>query len=142
MSLTKRCTYGLVIVIVIVAWTITTKDIEYNSDKTKAYFTLSNGSCIENITTEKPCHSWIVLHGSSMYSKGTLAFFYALFLIFLFLGIAIVADIFMGAIEVITRYLNYPLIKSLVKRLNELFEQMMELQKLSKSKYGIQQLLT
>lgn len=78
-------------------------DIEYNSDKTKAYFTLSNGTCIENVTTEKPCHSWIVLHGSSMYNKGVLAFFYALFLIFLFLGIAIVADIFMGAIEVITR---------------------------------------
>ena len=84
--------------------TLKGEDITYNDDKTKAYFTLANGSCIENITTETPCHSWIVLHGSSMYNKGVLAFFYALFLIFLFLGIAIVADIFMGAIEVITRY--------------------------------------
>ena len=67
-------------------------------------FTLANGTCIENITTDKPCHSWIMLHGSSLYNKGTLGFFYFLFLIYLFLGTAIVADIFMGSIEIITRY--------------------------------------
>ena len=67
-----------------------------------AVFTLANGTCTETITTENACHSWIVLYGSSMYNKGVLAFFYFLFLIYLFLGIAIVADIFMGAIEVIT----------------------------------------
>ena len=71
-------------------------------DGKTAVFTLANGSCTENITTESPCHSWIVLHGTSLYNKGVLGFFYFLFLIYLFLGIAIVADIFMGAIEVIT----------------------------------------
>lgn len=65
-------------------------------------FNLANGYCIETITTEKACHSWVVLHGTSLYNKGVLGFFYFLFLVYLFLGIAIVADIFMGAIEVIT----------------------------------------
>ena len=65
-------------------------------------FDLANGYCVETITTEKACHSWVVLHGTSLYNKGVLGFFYFLFLIYLFLGIAIVADIFMGAIEVIT----------------------------------------
>ena len=68
----------------------------------EAKFTLANGYCVETITTEEPCHSWIVLHGTSLYNKGVLGFFYFLFLMYLFLGIAIVADIFMGAIEVIT----------------------------------------
>lgn len=67
-----------------------------------ATFKLGNGYCVETITTKVPCHSWLVLHGTSLYSKGVLAFFYLLFLLYLFLGIAIVADIFMGAIEVIT----------------------------------------
>lgn len=74
--------------------------IEINGKE--ARFNLANGYCVETITTESPCHSWIVLHGSSLYNKGVLGFFYFLFLIYLFLGIAIVADIFMGAIEVIT----------------------------------------
>jgi len=65
-------------------------------------FDLANGYCVETITTEKACHSWVVLHGTSLYNKGVLGFFYFLFLVYLFLGIAIVADIFMGAIEVIT----------------------------------------
>ena len=65
-------------------------------------FDLANGYCVETITTEKACHSWVVLHGTSLYNKGVLGFFYFLFLIYLFLGIAIVADIFMGSIEVIT----------------------------------------
>ena len=74
-----------------------------NETNKTAVFTLANGVCTETYTTKVPCHSWIVLHGSSMYSKGTLGFFYFLFLMYLFLGIAIVADIFMGSIEVITR---------------------------------------
>lgn len=104
-SIRKKWTIGIILIVSIVVMTFKGQDITYNADKTQAYFTLANGTCIENITTEAPCHSWIVLHGSSMYNKGVLAFFYALFLIYLFLGIAIVADIFMGAIEVITRYI-------------------------------------
>jgi hypothetical protein len=84
---------------------------------------LANGSCTEKITTEQPCHSWVMLHGSSMYNKGVLAFFYALFLIYLFLGIAIVADIFMGAIEVITRYSTcYKLITDFTYDLNSIIK--------------------
>ena len=74
-----------------------------NSDDKTAIFTLANGTCTENYTTEVPCHSWILLHGTSLYNKGVLAFIYFIFLCFLFLGIAIVSDIFMGSIEVITR---------------------------------------
>ena len=85
---------------------------EISSDNKTATFYMANGTCTENITTTLPCHSWIVLRGTSLYSKGVLAFFYALFLIYLFLGIAIVADIFMGAIEIITRYI----IKKSVKK--------------------------
>ena len=103
MKKNKKWICGIVFVILTVIFSINSNDITYNTDKTQAYFTLANGSCIENITTEEPCHSWIVLHGTSMYSKGVLGFFYGLFLIYLFLGIAIVADIFMGAIEIITR---------------------------------------
>jgi hypothetical protein len=104
MNKKKKWTCAFIFIILTVSFTIKGNDIRYNADETKAYFTLANGTCIENITTEKPCHSWIMLHGTSMYNKGVLAFFYALFLIYLFLGIAIVADIFMGAIEIITRY--------------------------------------
>jgi hypothetical protein len=73
-----------------------------NEAGTTHTFDLANGYCVETITTEKACHSWVVLHGTSLYNKGVLGFFYFLFLVYLFLGIAIVADIFMGAIEVIT----------------------------------------
>ena len=66
-------------------------------------FEMANGTCTENITTDTACHSWVMLNGTSLYNKGVLGFFYGLFLIYLFLGTAIVADIFMGAIEVITR---------------------------------------
>ena len=80
----------------------TNPTIEENGSSKKATFLLANGYCVENITTKQACHSWLVLHGTSLYNKGVLAFFYLLFLLYLFLGIAIVADIFMGAIEVIT----------------------------------------
>ena len=76
--------------------------ISTNEAGTTHTFNLANGYCVETITTEKACHSWVVLHGTSLYNKGVLGFFYFLFLVYLFLGIAIVADIFMGAIEVIT----------------------------------------
>jgi len=40
--------------------------------------------------------------GTSLLPTGTLGFFYFIFLLYLFLGISVVADIFMEAIEVIT----------------------------------------
>jgi hypothetical protein len=44
----------------------------------------------------------VLIPGTSLLPKGLLAIMYLLFLGWLFLGIAIVADIFMEAIEVIT----------------------------------------
>lgn len=103
LSKTQKRIWGGVFVILTLLLSFKSQAITYNADQTEAYITLANGTCTEKITTEQPCHSWVMLHGTSMYSKGVLAFFYALFLIYLFLGIAIVADIFMGAIEIITR---------------------------------------
>jgi hypothetical protein len=40
--------------------------------------------------------------GIQLLSRGTQAFFYLMLLVYLFLGIAIISDIFMGAIEEIT----------------------------------------
>tara|TARA_B110000305_G_C19113671_1_gene480929 strand:+ start:246 stop:395 length:150 start_codon:yes stop_codon:yes gene_type:complete len=40
--------------------------------------------------------------GTTLLNKEMLGFFYFMFLIYLFLGISVVADIFMEAIEVIT----------------------------------------
>jgi hypothetical protein len=40
--------------------------------------------------------------GTSLMSNSSLAIFYMVFLIWLFLGISVIADIFMEAIEVIT----------------------------------------
>lgn len=44
----------------------------------------------------------VLIPGTSLLPKGLLGIAYFIFLIFLFLGISIVADIFMAAIEVIT----------------------------------------
>lgn len=44
----------------------------------------------------------VLIPGTTLLPKGLLAIMYALFLGWLFLGISIVADIFMEAIEVIT----------------------------------------
>jgi hypothetical protein len=49
------------------------------------------------------CYSGLVLiPGTTLLPKGLLGFAYFIFLGFLFLGVSIVADIFMEAIEVIT----------------------------------------
>jgi hypothetical protein len=44
----------------------------------------------------------IISPGTSLLNKDLLGFFYFMFMIYLFLGISIIADIFMEAIEVIT----------------------------------------
>jgi len=48
------------------------------------------------------CHSYMINDGFSLMSTGFLAIFYAIVLGYLFLGVAIVSDIFMEAIEEIT----------------------------------------
>jgi solute carrier family 8 (sodium/calcium exchanger) len=51
---------------------------------------------------EERCMSWVLIPGIQLLSKPFLGVVYLIFLLYLFLGISIVADIFMEAIEVIT----------------------------------------
>jgi len=48
------------------------------------------------------CNSWVLVPGTAILPKGLLAIGYCLSLIYLFLGIAIVSDVFMSSIEKIT----------------------------------------
>jgi solute carrier family 8 (sodium/calcium exchanger) len=48
------------------------------------------------------CSSWILMSGMRLWPKGQLTIMYGLALAYCFLGVAIIADVFMGAIEVIT----------------------------------------
>jgi len=52
--------------------------------------------------SDELCDSFLLIPGVILINNGVLAFFYLLCLLWLFLGISIVSDIFMGAIEVIT----------------------------------------
>lgn len=52
------------------------------------------------------CVSWIYHPGMSLMNDGVLGFLYLLFLVWLFIGITILADIFMEAIEEITSKAN------------------------------------
>jgi len=51
---------------------------------------------------DKVCKSWILLPGENLWGAGVRGFLYIVFMFYLFIGIAIISDIFMGAIEVIT----------------------------------------
>ena len=48
------------------------------------------------------CESYLALAGSSLWSRDARIVLYLLALLYCFLGVAIVADVFMNAIEVIT----------------------------------------
>jgi len=48
------------------------------------------------------CTSGVLIPGTALLPKGLLAVAYALALIYLFLGIAIISELFMGGIEKIT----------------------------------------
>lgn len=50
----------------------------------------------------KRCSSWLLLPGQNLWNANVLRILYFLLLCWCFLGVAIVADLFMGAIEVIT----------------------------------------
>lgn len=61
------------------------------------------GGMIEEYTNKETfCTSWIYHVGLSLVSEGALGVLHLLFLAWLFIGISILADIFMDAIEVIT----------------------------------------
>lgn len=57
---------------------------------------------VEEYYGDQRCTSYVIVPGSSLLNNNLLAVFYFIFLCYLFIGIAIIADIFMEAIEVIT----------------------------------------
>ena len=67
-----------------------------------AYSYFDKGYIMEFTNRDEFCHSFVIYFGVSLFNEGILACFYAFALFYMFLGIAIVSDIFMGAIEVIT----------------------------------------
>lgn len=71
----------------------------YSKIDTKTY---DRGQIVEYTNEEDFCHSWVIVHGTSLIQTWLLAIAYFMFLIYLFLGIALVSDLFMDSIEVIT----------------------------------------
>lgn len=55
----------------------------------------SNGFVEEYTNMENFCHSWVIVPGTSLINNGFLAVAYLIGLCYLFVGIAIVSDIFM-----------------------------------------------
>lgn len=66
----------------------------------------TGGYIDEYSNKEIMCVSWIYHPGMSLVNDGVLGFLYLLFLVWLFMGITILADIFMEAIEEITSKAN------------------------------------
>lgn len=63
----------------------------------------SLGFVVEYIPeNETRCSSWVLLPAENLWSLSTRGFLYILSMLYLFLGIAIVSDLFMSSIEVIT----------------------------------------
>jgi len=76
--------------------------VSCQSEKTAGGHLISvfEGSWAHQQYTE--CDSYLVMHGANMWSRSTRGALFLIALLYTFLGIAIVADVFMNAIEVIT----------------------------------------
>lgn len=57
---------------------------------------------VEEYYEEQKCHGFVIVPGTSLLSPGILGVGYLIALLFVFLGIGIISDIFMESIEVIT----------------------------------------
>lgn len=55
----------------------------------------SRGRIVEFTNADEFCHSWVIIPGTSLQPSWLLAIAYFLALVYLFLGIALVSDIFM-----------------------------------------------
>ncbi|XP_071167585.1 sodium/calcium exchanger 2-like isoform X7 [Mytilus edulis] len=67
------------------------------------YSYYSRGHVLENVENgTEQCASWLLLPAENLWSVGVRAFIYILAILYLFLGVAISSDIFMGSIETIT----------------------------------------
>ncbi len=61
----------------------------------------SNGWVVELYDAgDEPCESWMLLPAENLWDEGLRAFLYCLAMVYVFLGIAIVSDVFMSSIEV------------------------------------------
>ena len=77
--------------------------IELAENRNYPYQDFENGIIVQfESDPNKVCQSWILLPGENLWGAGVRGFLYILFMFYLFIGIAIISDIFMGAIEVIT----------------------------------------
>lgn len=67
------------------------------------YSNFSKGWIIEQYDNETGrCESWLLLPGENLWSRELRGALYLLAMLYVFLGVAIVSDIFMCSIEVIT----------------------------------------
>jgi hypothetical protein len=62
----------------------------------------ARGRIVYYSSNKEVCNSWVIVPGTAILPTGLLAIGYCLTLIYLFLGISIVSDIFMSGIEKIT----------------------------------------
>ena len=77
--------------------------MELAESKNYTFQKFENGIIVEfESDSLKVCASWLLLPGENLWGAGIRGFLYILFMFYLFIGIAIISDIFMGAIEVIT----------------------------------------
>ncbi|XP_071964302.1 sodium/calcium exchanger 3-like isoform X2 [Antedon mediterranea] len=68
------------------------------------YTNYSRGYVIEILDNAdiEPCTSWLLLPAENLWSEGIRGFLYILAMVYIFIGIAIISDVFMCSIEVIT----------------------------------------
>ena len=63
----------------------------------------SLGYVVEYVDSgDEPCESWLLIPAENLWSMGFRGFLYLFAMLYMFVGIAIISDIFVGAIEVIT----------------------------------------
>ncbi|KAK3096603.1 hypothetical protein FSP39_001609 [Pinctada imbricata] len=63
----------------------------------------SNGYVVEIVSNgSEPCSSWILLPAENLWPEWLRGILYVIAIVYMFLGVAIASDIFMGSIEVIT----------------------------------------
>lgn len=77
--------------------------VELASNRSYKWDAFEEGIIVQFETDDdKICKSWLLLPGENLWGTGVRGFLYIVFMFYLFIGIAIISDIFMGAIEVIT----------------------------------------
>jgi hypothetical protein len=75
----------------------------YNGTYYESYVKTQNvNGFVEEYYSGEFCSNFLIVPGTSLMSNATLGIAYFIFLLYLFLGISINADIFMESIEVIT----------------------------------------